>query len=54
LCREISRRRFADVVARFQVLSLPRQFGDSLNDYVRPKFTELWDDLRQHSDRDNT
>jgi hypothetical protein len=35
----------ADVVALITVLELPETMADSLNEYVRPKFIELWRDL---------
>lgn len=36
---------FADVVALIDILKLPESFAESLHDYVRPKFLELWRDL---------
>jgi hypothetical protein len=35
-----------DVVELVKVLGLPRDFGAKLNEYVRPKYDELWDGLR--------
>jgi hypothetical protein len=35
----------ADVQELIRVLSLPREFGDRINPYVRGKFYELWDAL---------
>ena len=43
---------FADVVALIDVLKLPEAFADSLNEYVRPKFIELWKDLATNSASD--
>jgi hypothetical protein len=34
-----------DVVKLIQSARLPRELGDKLNEYVRPKFYELWDAL---------
>ncbi len=39
---------FADVVALITVLALPETMADSLNEYVRLKFIELWRDLASH------
>lgn len=39
---------FADVVALIDVLGLPEGTADSLHEYVRPKFLELWRDLSPH------
>jgi len=36
---------FSDVVALIETLKLPRDFDTNLNEYVRPKFLELWDGL---------
>jgi hypothetical protein len=43
---------FADVVALITVLALPETLADSLNEYVRPKFNELWRDLASHPSGD--
>jgi hypothetical protein len=32
----------ADVIELIRLLKLPHEFGSKLNDYVRPKFDELW------------
>jgi hypothetical protein len=37
---------FADVIAIFKELKLPREFGERLNEYVRPKFYELWEGVQ--------
>ena len=34
-----------DVVELIKLLNLPRDFGSKINDYVRPKYDELWDGL---------
>lgn len=36
---------FADVVALITVLKLPETMAAALNEYVRPKFIEIWRDL---------
>lgn len=35
----------ADVVELIKTLNLPRAIADTLNEYVRPKFLELWDGI---------
>jgi hypothetical protein len=35
----------ADVVELIKTLNLPRATADTLNEYVRPKFLELWDGI---------
>jgi hypothetical protein len=35
-----------DVVELIKLLNLPRDFGEKINDYVRPKYDELWDGLQ--------
>lgn len=42
---------FADVVALIQILGLPESFAADLNEYVRPKFLELWHDLKRQPER---
>jgi len=37
---------FADVIALIETLSLPAEFGDQLNPYVRDKYNELWQGIR--------
>jgi hypothetical protein len=37
----------ADVVALIETLGLPAAFADGLDAYVRPKFLELWEGIRQ-------
>lgn len=39
-------RDLADVQELIRTLNLPREFRDSLHDYVRPKFDELWNALQ--------
>ena len=36
-----------DVQEVIRILSLPRDFGDRLNEYVRSKYEELWDAVAQ-------
>jgi hypothetical protein len=38
---------FADVVALIETLGLPDEFADGLDPYVRPKYLELWEGLRE-------
>ncbi len=40
-------RDFADVIALIETLTLPAEFADGLDPYVRPKYLELWEGLRQ-------
>lgn len=37
----------ADVIALIQALALPAEFGDALNPFVRAKYRELWEGVRQ-------
>ena len=37
----------ADVVALIEALTLPVDFADGLDPYVRPKYLELWEGIRQ-------
>ena len=37
----------ADVVALIETLGLPAKFAEGLDPYVRPKYLELWEGLRQ-------
>jgi hypothetical protein len=39
-----------DVVELVKVLGLPRDFGATLNAYVRPKYEELWDGLQSSTE----
>jgi hypothetical protein len=39
----------ADVVALIQMLSLPAEFADELDPFVRPRYCELWEGVRQDS-----
>ena len=39
---------FADVQELIRALAIPRSFADTLDEYVRPKFVELWDALAAH------
>jgi hypothetical protein len=38
----------ADVLELIRLLKLPREFREKLNEYVRPKFDELWDTVATH------
>lgn len=38
-------RDLADVQELIRTLALPREFRNSLHEFVRPKFDELWDAL---------
>jgi len=35
-----------DVVELIKLLNLPRQFGERIDAYVRPKYDELWTGLQ--------
>jgi hypothetical protein len=37
----------ADVVALIETLALPAEFAEGLDPYVRPKYLELWEGIRQ-------
>ena len=37
---------FADVIALIETLQLPAEFADELNPYVRDKYLELWQGIR--------
>lgn len=39
-------RDFTDIVALIDAKKLPREFADQLNDYVRSKYFELWDQVQ--------
>ena len=36
----------ADVIALIKALSLTREFGQQVNEYVRPKYYELWEGIQ--------
>jgi hypothetical protein len=40
----------ADVVALIQTLSLPAEFAESLDPFVRERYRELWEGVRQDSE----
>ncbi len=45
----------ADVISLIRELELPREMAEQLNDYVRPKYLELWDELdRQGGNNTNS
>lgn len=45
---------FADVVALIEVLKISEAIAESLDDYVRPKFLELWRDLASRQAQEDT
>ena len=40
-------RDLTDVVALIETLGLPAEFAEQIDPYVRPKYLELWEGLRQ-------
>lgn len=44
ITRKIRYRDLGDVVGMIHALRLPRDFGDRLDPFVRPKWFEMWDD----------
>jgi hypothetical protein len=46
----LRQRDIVDVLDLIQVLKLPREFGLKLNEYVRPKFEELWNTVATHGE----
>lgn len=46
------RKDLGDAQELIRVLSLPRTFAEQLNEYVRPMFVQLWDELQQPDPHD--
>ena len=46
------RKDLGDAQELIRTLSLPREFAEQLNEYVRPMFCQLWDELQQPDPHD--